>query len=285
MGRFEMDVSIVVLAWEDFERTRACVLSLPVEAEIVVVDNGSSESIQRALSEFCAQQDVTYVQSGSNLGYARGMNLGVRHTSRANVILSNNDILVHEDAVSRLLSALEDPKVGAAFPGVVTPDGVQQTEGGRFLSTRVGIAHATGLSLVMPSLRLIAPPEKADWLTGPFVALRRSTFDEIGGVDETSFFYSEDMRLCWAVRQHGMRLAYLPDAVIMHEDDATAKRRWSVEEISQRRTREFIRASREMGGRVACTAYVCGVLWRAAVGRNSVRRAIARGAVEGLRAR
>lgn len=280
-----MDVSIVVLAWEDFERTRACVLSLPVEAEIVVVDNGSSESIQRALSEFCAQQDVTYVQSGSNLGYARGMNLGVRHTSRANVILSNNDILVHEDAVSRLLSALEDPKVGAAFPGVVTPDGVQQTEGGRFLSTRVGIAHATGLSLVMPSLRLIAPPEKADWLTGPFVALRRSTFDEIGGVDETSFFYSEDMRLCWAVRQHGMRLAYLPDAVIMHEDDATAKRRWSVEEISQRRTREFIRASREMGGRVACTAYVCGVLWRAAVGRNSVRRAIARGAVEGLRAR
>jgi GT2 family glycosyltransferase len=280
-----MDVSIVVLAWEDFERTRACVLSLPVEAEIVVVDNGSSESIQRALSEFCAQQDVTYVQSGSNLGYARGMNLGVRHTSRANVILSNNDILVHEDAVSRLLAALEDPKVGAAFPGVVTPDGVQQTEGGRFLSTRVGIAHATGLSLVMPSLRLIAPPEKADWLTGPFVALRRSTFDEIGGVDETSFFYSEDMRLCWAVRQHGMRLAYLPDAVIMHEDDATAKRRWSVEEISQRRTREFIRASREMGGRVACTAYVCGVLWRAAVGRNSVRRAIARGAVEGLRAR
>lgn len=285
MGRFELDVSIVVLAWEDFERTRACVLSLPVEAEIVVVDNGSSEDIQRALSEFCAEQGVTYVQSGSNLGYARGMNLGVRHTTRSNVILSNNDILVHEDAVTRLLTALEDPEVGAAFPGVVTPTGVQQTEGGRFLSLKVGLAHATGLSLVMPSLRLVAPPEKADWLTGPFVAMRRSAFDAIGGVDETSFFYSEDMRLCWAVRQHGMRLAYLPDAVIMHEDDATAKRRWSEEEISQRRTKEFIRASRHMGGRVACTAYVWGTVLRAVVGRNAVRRAIARGAVEGLRAR
>ncbi|MFU8875685.1 glycosyltransferase [Micromonospora sp. SL4-19] len=282
-----MDVSIVVLAWEDFERTRACVLSLPREAEIVVVDNGSSEHIRQALSEFCAQQGVTYVQSGSNLGYAKGMNLGVRHTSRANVVLSNNDIIVHGDAVARLLAALEDPAVGAAFPAVVTPEGVPQTEGGRFLTMGVGLAHATGLSLVVPRLRIVAPPQEADWLTGPFVALRRSTFDAVGGVDETSFFYSEDMRLCWAVRQQGLRLAYLPEAVIMHEDDATAKRRWSEEEISQRRTREFIRASRDMGGRrgrVAATAYVCGVLLRAAVGGNSVRRAIARGAVEGLRA-
>ncbi|MBM0233443.1 glycosyltransferase family 2 protein [Micromonospora sp. STR1_7] len=282
-----MDVSIVVLAWEDFERTRACVLSLPAEAEIVVVDNGSSPHIREALSGFCAQQGVRYVQSGSNLGYARGMNLGVRHTTRANVILSNNDIIVHADAVTRLLAALDDPTVGAAFPGVVTPAGVSQTEGGRFLSMGVGLAHATGLSLVLPNLRIVAPPEKADWLTGPFVAMRRSTFDAIGGVDETSFFYSEDMRLCWAVRRRGMRLAYVPEAVIMHEDDATAKRRWSDEEISQRRTREFIRASRDMGGRrgrIATTAYVCGVLLRAAVGGNPVRRAIARGAVEGLRA-
>ncbi|MGW3892054.1 glycosyltransferase [Micromonospora chokoriensis] len=281
-----MDVSIVVLAWEDFERTRACVLSLPTEAEIVVVDNGSSMHIQESLSEFCAQQGVQYVQSGSNLGYARGMNLGVRHTSRANVILSNNDIIVHADAVARLLTALEDPKVGAAFPGVVTPEGVSQTEGGRFLGLGVGFAHATGLSMVLPNLRIVAPPEKADWLTGPFVAMRRSTFDAIGGVDETSFFYSEDMRLCWAVRQQGLRLAYVPEAVIMHEDDATAKRRWSEEEISERRTREFIRASRTMGGRrgrIATTAYVGGVLLRAAVGGNPVRRAIARGAVEGLR--
>ncbi|MEK8107826.1 glycosyltransferase [Micromonospora sp. M12] len=124
---------------------------------------------------------------------------------------------------------------------------MSQTEGGRFLGLGVGLAHATGLSLVLPNLRIVAPPEKADWLTGPFVAMRRSTFDAIGGVDETSFFYSEDMRLCWAVRQQGLRLAYVPEAVIMHEDDATAKRRWSEEEISERRTREFIRASRTMG--------------------------------------
>jgi N-acetylglucosaminyl-diphospho-decaprenol L-rhamnosyltransferase len=283
-----MDVSIVVLAWQDFHRTRDCVVSLPTEAEIIVVDNGSSTQIREALSQFCGERGVTYVQAGSNLGYAKGMNLGVRHCSRSVVILSNNDIVVHGDSVSRLAAALDDPDVGAAFPAVVTPEGIRQTEGGRFLTMRVGVAHATGLSLILPGLRIIAPPERADWLTGPFVAMRRRTFDAIGGVDESSFFYAEDMRLCWAVRQRGMHLAYVQDAVVMHEDDASARRRWSVEEISRRRTREFIRASCELGGRrgrLAAAAYVSGVLLRAAVGRNQVRRAIARGALEGMRAR
>jgi N-acetylglucosaminyl-diphospho-decaprenol L-rhamnosyltransferase len=282
-----MDVSIVVLAWQDVHRTRDCVLSLPPEAEIVVVDNGSAAEIREALRRFCRERGVTYVQAGSNLGYARGMNLGVRHCSRSVVVLSNNDIVVPGDAVSRLAAALEDPDVGAAFPAVVTPQGVRQTEGGRFLTMRVGVAHATGLSLVVPRLRIVAPPERADWLTGPFVAMRRSTLDTIGGVDESSFFYGEDMRLCWAVRRRGLRLAYLPDAVVVHEDDATARRRWSVAEIARRRTREFIRASRELGGRrgrLAAAAYVFGVLLRAAVGPSPVRRAIARGALEGMRA-
>lgn len=283
-----MDVSIVVLTWEDFDRTRACVLSLPAEAEIVVVDNGSSANIQEALTDFCAAKGVKYVRADSNLGYARGMNLGVRNSSRASVILSNNDIIVHEGAVKRLVAELDDANVGVAFPGVVTRDGVPHTEGGRFLTIRMGIAHAIGLDLLMPSLGIVAAPEQADWLTGPFVALRRSTFEMIGGLDESSFFYGEDMRLCWAVRQRGMRLACVPDAVIIHENDVTAKRRWTDEEIAWRRSRELIRSTRKLGGRrgwVASAAYVVGVLARAAIGRDSVRRSIARGAIEGMRAR
>jgi hypothetical protein len=283
-----VDVSIVVLTWEDVERTRACVKSMPAGAEVVVVDNGSSTQIRDGVRAMCDELGAIYVQSGANLGYARGMNLGVRHSSKANLILANNDIVVHGDAVCILLAALADPSVGVAFPGVVDPAGIAETSGGRFLTIRLGVAHATGLSLLAASLRVVAPPERADWLTGPFVALRRRTFDQIGGVDESTFFYSEDLRLCWAIRQLGLRLAYVPDAVVSHEANATSGRRWSAEEISRRQMREFVRASRQLGGwrgGLASSAYVAGVLMRAAVGPSSARRAVARGAVEGLRAR
>ncbi|GAA3744575.1 glycosyltransferase [Micromonospora maritima] len=283
-----MDVSIVVLTWEDFERTDGCVRSLPAGVEAVVVDNGSATAISDALRAMCAETGARYVRSETNLGYARGMNLGVRHSTRSRVILSNNDILVRPGAIERLTAALDDPAVGAAFPKVLDATGRDQTAAGRFLTVGAGVAHATGLSLVFPKLRIVAPPERGDWLSGPFVAIRRETLDRIGGVDESSFFYSEDLRLCWAVRRLGLRLAYLPEAVVTHEDDASAKRRWAAEEIARRQTREFIRASRELAGwrgTVACSAYTVGVLARAAVGGGAARRAVARGALEGMGAR
>ncbi len=281
-----MDVSIVVLTWEDFERTTACVKSLPDEAEIVVVDNGSAEPVGERLRELCAATGAAYLRADANLGYAKGMNLGVRNSSRTNVILANNDVVVEPGAVALLVDAHDDASVGAAFPRIVD-GGTDSTAGGRFLTLSVGLAHLTGLSVVVPGLRLRTTPERADWLSGPFVALRRQTLDEIGGVDESAHFYSEDLRLCWALRQRALRLAYVPQAVIAHEDDFSASRRWSQEEIARRQTREFLRASHDQGGwrrRAACRAYAYGAVLRSAVARTGLRRAIAQGALEGLRA-
>jgi N-acetylglucosaminyl-diphospho-decaprenol L-rhamnosyltransferase len=280
-----MDTSIIVLTWEDHVRTTACVRSLPKEAEIVVVDNGSGQAVSDALRAMCAETGALYVRSDENLGYSKGMNLGVRHSNRRNVILANNDVIASRAAVETVVAALDGPNVGAAFPSVRNSDGSEGTDAGRFLSVKVGIGHATGLSALFPGLRVSTTPEKADWLSGPFVAIRRETLDAIGGVDESAFFYSEDLRLCWAVRQLGLDLAFVPESVIEHENDTTSKRRWSREEISRRQTREFIRASRDQGrkGRIASTAYAAGTVVRAAVARTTVRKAIARGAIEGLR--
>ncbi len=276
----------MVLAWEDIERTEVCVRSMPTDAEVIVVDNGSSVPIREAIERLCAEVGATYVQTGDNLGYARGMNAGAAHATRGAIILANNDVIVHDDAVPQLLRALAESGVGAAFPKVVDAQGQDETAAGRFLGVAVGVGHATGLSMLFPRLRIIADPATADWFTGPFVAMTRATFDALGGVDETSAFYSEDLRLCWAVRQRGLRNAYVPAAVINHVGSGSSTRRWSAEEISRRQTREFIRASRQLGGRrgqLAGAAYAIGVVWRSVVARNAVRRAMARGAIEGMR--
>lgn len=282
------DVSVVVLTWEDFERTSNCVKSLPAGVEAVVVDNGSAEHIGAALRDMCRATGATYVHSPVNLGYAKGMNLGVAHCTRRFVALSNNDLVVRPETLHLLTARLDDVTVGAAFPRVLHPDGSPQTAAGRFLTIPIGLAHATGLGVLFPRLRIVAPPDRADWLSGPFVVLRRQVLDQIGGVDESSFFYSEDLRLCWAVRRLGLSLAYVPEAVVVHEDDASARRRWSDEEIARRQTREFIRASRDLAGwrgRIASFWYTMGALLRSAVGRGAMRRAVARGAVEGMRVR
>src|SRR5258706_13731372 len=123
-----MDVSVIVLTWEDCERTAACVRSLPPAAQIVVVDNGSGPAIGEALRELCAGTGASYIRSETNLGYARGMNLGVLHSSRPVVVLANNDLVVTPGAVQRLAEALDRPGVGAAFPSVRNWSGQEETD-------------------------------------------------------------------------------------------------------------------------------------------------------------
>src|SRR5262249_59744592 len=119
----ELDVSVVVLTWEDFERTTACVKSLPAGAEVVVVDNGSGPAVGDALRDLCDITGARYVASDTTVSYAKGMNLGVRYCTRSTVMLANNDVVADPDAVELLAGALADPEVGAAFPAARTRAG------------------------------------------------------------------------------------------------------------------------------------------------------------------
>lgn len=282
------DVTVVVLAWEDHERTRACVQSIGADTPVVVVDNGSSAPHEAGLAEIArTAPNVVLVRSDENLGFARGMNLGLREVATRYVILSNNDLVVEPDTIPRLIRALADEGTGAAFPRVLDAQGIEATAAGHFLTMTRALAHAVGIDAVVSSLNLVATPENSDWLTGPFVAIETAFLRELGGVSERSFFYAEDYRLCRSVRSGGRRIALVEDARVIHEDDASAKQVWDSAQIARRQTVELVRAAREPYGRFAAAilaaAYAWGCQWRAWLAPNEMRRAIAAGAWEGGR--
>src|SRR5215813_7550938 len=76
-------VWIVVLNWNGLADTLACLESLRglqyPRHSIVVVDNGSSDGSLDALRRASASFGFDLIEAGSNLGYAGGNNLGIRH--------------------------------------------------------------------------------------------------------------------------------------------------------------------------------------------------------------
>jgi GT2 family glycosyltransferase len=52
--------------------------------------------------------------------------------------------------------------------------------------------------------------------------VRRAALDQSGGFDEAFFLYSEEVELCWRLRRHGWRVAWLPDAEVIHHESASA---------------------------------------------------------------
>lgn len=114
-----MRIRVVVVNWNSFDFTDACLRSLTDagfergELEVVVIDNASVDgSLQRLRS---AHPDVAFIANHENLGFAEACNQGMRDRDHLDAIaLVNNDATVTEGWLEALCEELEsDPRIGA----------------------------------------------------------------------------------------------------------------------------------------------------------------------------
>jgi N-acetylglucosaminyl-diphospho-decaprenol L-rhamnosyltransferase len=186
-------------------------------ADVVVVDNGSTDDTA-ALVE--ARSDCRLVRS-QNVGYAGGINRGVREAAAADAILVlNPDVRLHERSIPPLLKALQTPRVGIVAPQIRSPDGN--------LTFSLRRTPSIGRSLGLTGTKLAAFSEYinrrsvytsqcfVDWALGAVLLMSRECLESIGGWDETYFLYSEETDVCLRALDSGFLTLYEPAAVAFH---------------------------------------------------------------------
>jgi len=96
-------VCCVVLNWNGWADTLECLSALKEcrypSLTIIVVDNGSTDDSAARIKS--AHPDILVLESGSNLGFSGGNNIGIRHalaTGANYVWLLNNDTKPASDA-------------------------------------------------------------------------------------------------------------------------------------------------------------------------------------------
>jgi len=90
--------------------------------EVIIADNASNDGSFERIKKFVEERrpgniKVKFVRSDANRGYAGGMNLGweAREPESKYVVFLNNDLIVEQDSLKRLMEYIEsDYKVGAA---------------------------------------------------------------------------------------------------------------------------------------------------------------------------
>ena len=224
------EVAVVILNWNNAPDTIACLASVGrldyPSTYVVVVDNGSTDgSVDRIRR---AHPSIPIVETGQNLGYAAGNNVGLGHALARGVdyvCVLNNDTILAPDALTMLVREAEgDPVVGIAGPKMyfLDPDNMIFAAGSWIDWNRGTIQHrGFGRRERIAGELFATGPEDVDFIIGCCVLLRRRVIEEIGLLDPRYYLNFEDVDWCVRAKQAGYQVRYVPQAVLWHRVSAT----------------------------------------------------------------
>lgn len=169
---------------------------------------------------------LTLIQTGANLGFAGGCNVGIRYALAQGadyVWILNNDTVVAAASLRQLVAVQQsDPDigiVGSTLLSIHRPTKVLALGGGR-LRRATGATRHIGAGRDWPLHPPDPQPEPMDYVIGASMLLSRHVLETVGLMDEGYFLYYEE--LDWAFRlPPEMRLGYAPASVIYHHEGGT----------------------------------------------------------------
>jgi GT2 family glycosyltransferase/SAM-dependent methyltransferase len=220
-------VAVVVCTRDRAEQLRGCLASIAAlevpPDELVVVDNGDDDGATRRVAE---QFSAGWVREPMP-GLSRARNAGIAATTSDIVAFTDDDVLVHPQWLSRLLSGFTAPEV-MAVTGLVLPASLATDAEIAFEDASGGFGQGFrtrefGQEWVLRQRR--RTPHVWQVGAGANAAFRRGAFDRVGGFDPRlgagAAGCSEDSEMWYRLLAGGWRCRYEPWAVVSHRHRAT----------------------------------------------------------------
>ena len=227
-------VSAIVVTFHSGPALHECLYALCVEqdvTEIIVVNNGNTPKDIAWLESFKAPERCRYefVSGHGNIGFAAGVNLGVKHSTGDRLLIINPDAVLRVKSVAKLEEArLTGPAPCLVGGKLVYPSGQEQRGGRRELLTpwRVFVTYSMlyMLERFVPAFRSMhrehepepVGPVPMPVVSGALCYISREDYDAVSGFDERYFLHVEDIDLCRRVGEAGGQVVYTPLASAMH---------------------------------------------------------------------
>lgn len=233
-------VSIITVNYNQTQVTRELLLSLRnityPSVEVILVDNGSSDnSIVSLRKEF---PEIKLIQTGANLGFAGGNNVGIRQASGDYFVLINNDLEVTPDFLEPLVKTMMDNvNAGLASPKILYFDKgeIIQYAGATRISAFTGRGKKIGhLQIDNGQFDTI---RNTDLGHGACLLISKKVFDTIGLLPEEYFLYYEEHDFTERAKSKGFEVYYVGTSKVYHKESISVGRNSPLKTYYQTRNR------------------------------------------------
>jgi GT2 family glycosyltransferase len=223
-------ISTIVVNYNAGDLLRSCVdsiLNCPLEIEIIVVDNASTDG---SLDALLGLPSIQVIKNAVNVGFATACNIGVRAASAPFLLFLNPDCTFSPGALTTLLDAISmDDEVGMVGGLLTNSDGTEQPGGRRAVPTPWrSFSHAFGMvrfanrwprlffDFHLHKQPLPEKPIEVEAISGACMMVKREALQDVGEWDEGYFLHCEDLDWCMRFRQKGWKILFVPSARITH---------------------------------------------------------------------
>jgi len=217
-------VSIIVLNWNGKQYLEICLSSLLKQGylniEIIFVDNGSSDGSV----EFVEQNypGIVIVSHNINLGFAQGVNSGIKVSRGIYIATLNNDAEADPEWISRLINVMEsDLCIGCCASKMLRYYDRDIIDSAGVVVYQNGNAYDMGAN-EKDAGQYDTQVEVFGACAGAAL-YRKQMLDEIGCFDMDYFAYFEDVDLSFRMHLFGWKSIFVPEAIVYHMHSATSK--------------------------------------------------------------
>lgn len=224
------DVSIIIVNWNGKDLLRKCLEHVAahthqVSYELIVVDNASSDGSQAMVrQDFPA---VKLIENSENVGFARANNQGIAVSQGRYVLLLNSDAFVQDTTLDVMVAFMDaHPEAGLSACQLLYEDGRLQPSCYAFPSLKSEFYTAIHFDKLFLRSREFGgylmtwwdfnDVREVDSVMGAFMLVRREVIDQVGGMDESYFMYSEEMDWCFRIKRQGWKILYNPAVQTVH---------------------------------------------------------------------
>ena len=224
-----LDIAFITINYNSSNHTIELIKSIQkytnptTKYKIIVVDNASTNKDLSNLEDFCTNlQNVKLIKNNINSGFASGNMLGVKNVDAQYYFFINNDTQLLNDVATIMKKYLD------AHPDISLSTARVNDENNNFSSsyklfpslTKELLGNSVARKFTkhnFPSNKIkLKVPSLVEVVSGSCMFFRASTFDEIGGFDETFFLYCEEEDISKRVWDAGKKVTFIPDAEIYH---------------------------------------------------------------------
>lgn len=208
------EVSVIIVTYNSENFLGECLCALGKQSysefELVIVDNASQDST----IEQIAGMNYKLLQLPENIGFAGGVNAGIKYSSGRYIVLLNPDTVPASDWLENIVAAAKKCSAAGIFASKMIDHVSALVDSAGDGCTTTGRGYKRGENQA-PSR--FTQQEYVFGACGGAMLIRQEVIENIGLLDEDFFLVYEDTDLCFRAQLAGWKCLFVPEAVVRHK--------------------------------------------------------------------